>query len=78
MYLGIVIDKLNEYGTKIRDFLLGYLYSLPGFFQGLVTLIIVFLAVVGLLRVAKKCLGAAITLVCIFAIIIAVWLFVLK
>jgi small-conductance mechanosensitive channel len=78
LFIGVFIDKINELGTKIRDILLGYLYQLPGFLQGIVSVIIVFLAIIGLLQIFKKSIGAAITIAAILAIVLVLWLFVFK
>ena len=49
-----VFTKINDIGKKIFDVIFGVIQNLPGIFQGIFTVAILFFLAIGLLSVFKK------------------------
>lgn len=73
-----IIDWINNNADKGAKFFLNPIEALPGVLKFLAVIAIVFLAVVGLIRVAHKTLKLVIGIAIAFVIVIAVWLIFFK
>ncbi|MCM1260821.1 MAG: hypothetical protein NC182_06795 [Prevotella sp.] len=74
MYLGVIIDWLNQTGEKVSDIILNPFLSLPGFLKLIAVVIIALLSIIGLIRVARKALKTVVGVACVFIILLVAWL----
>ncbi len=73
-----VIEWINDATNKASDFILAPFNSLPGFLKLLLLIGVIFLAVIGLIRVARKALKVVIGIAAAFVILLIVWLIFIK
>lgn len=74
----MIVDWINETGQKIVDLILKPFYILPGFMKLLIIVVIAFLSIVGLIRVARRALKTVVGVACAFIVIMILWLIVSK
>lgn len=73
-----IFDWINNYTDQAVDFILQFFFELPGILRFLVLVAVLFLAIIGLIRVASKALKTVVTVASVFLILLIVWMTFLK
>lgn len=74
----MIVDWINETGEKIVDLILKPFYTMPGFLKLLIVIVLAFLSIVGLIRVARRALKTVVGVACAFIVIMILWLIISK
>lgn len=72
----MIVDWINETGQKIVDLILKPFCAMPGFLKLLIVIVIAFLSIIGLIRVARRALKTVVGVACAFIVIMILWLIV--